>query len=559
MPYRLFATLLSGALAVVAFSQTPSSVNPVSTGKTEVNLDVASPLLPFVVVQFRVNTDPVLFANLNGLRPAHAFKSRSDKWVLAAPSVKAATEIARRLSKDGTLASVYQDRIVPLQRYWAPNDPYYNYNNPQGHPGQWHLRNTANIGGANIDARVWGAWQRDITGQGVTIGICDDSFQTTHPDLAPGYSAADSYDFGQLDGNPDPVAGSDVHGISVAGVAGGRGGNGIGITGAAPLATLAGLRLPFSGGVSASAWEDALLYRSSGAIRTIQIKNHSYGVPAPYYRSDVEVAALESSIAAGTIHVWAAGNSRGGPGEDANKAATQSVPGQVVVAALGETGVYSYYSSFGADVAVTAPSSSDTIGITTTDRMGSGGYNGHADSDYTTGFGGTSSASPLVAGVMALVKQVQPALDGRMAKHLLAISSDVVDAGDYTVSSDSGWRTNAAGIRFNQNYGFGLVNADRLTANAVNYKGVTPLVTEDTGKVNVAAAIPEMNYTGITRKFTINRNVPIEEMVITLGLTHTATGDIRVYLTSPSGYRCRLLLNNPYDGSDIDGEWRAYT
>ncbi|RYG42688.1 hypothetical protein EON79_18390, partial [bacterium] len=368
------------------------------------------------------------------------------------------------------------------------------------------------------------------------------------------------YDFGQLDGNPDPVAGSDVHGISVAGVAGGRGGNGLGITGAAPLATLAGLRLPFSGGISASAWMDVLLYHSSGSTRTIQIKNHSYIIVQPYIEVPEERAALTESIEAGTIHVWAAGNNRGGPGEDSNKADSQSVPGQIAVAALGANGVYSYYSSFGANVAVTTPSGNENIGITTTDRMGSGGYNGHADSDYTTGFSGTSSAAPLAAGVLALVKQVQPALDGRFAKHLLAISSDVVDATDYSISSDSGWRVNAGGIRFNQNYGFGLINADRLTANAVNYKGVTPLVTEDTGTISTGLAIPDNNYTGVSRKFTLNSNTPLEEMVVTLNLSHTYAGDLRVYLISPSGYRSRLLVNSPYDGTEMNGStWTAST
>ncbi|RYG33046.1 hypothetical protein EON81_19165, partial [bacterium] len=557
MPNRLFATLLTGAMAVVALSQTTSQL------KSEVDLEVVSPLLPQVVVQIPGGTSPTLFGTTYGLKPIRTLRSRNDVWIFAAPSVAAATEATLRIGRDGTIESVFQDRIVPLERHWEPNDPYYAYNSPSGYPGQWHLRNTGNVGGANIDARVWGAWQRDITGQGVTIGICDDSFETTHPDLSPGYSAADSYDFGQLDGNPDPVADSDRHGISVAGVAGGRGGNGIGITGVAPLATLAGLRLPFSGGVSASAWVDAILYRSSGATRTIQIKNHSYGVTVPYASQSAEVNATQTSIAAGTIHVWSAGNSRAGNGngngqnEDANKAATKNIPGQVVVAALGSNGLFSYYSSYGASVAVTAPSSSNTMSITTTDRVGSLGYNGHADTSYTTGFGGTSSAAPLVAGVLALVKQVQPALDGRMAKHLLAISSDVVNATDSSVASDGGWRTNAAGVQFNQNYGFGLINADRLTANALNYSGVTALETEDTGTIGTNVAIPENNQTGVSRTFQIARNVPLEEMVVTLNLSHTATGDLRVYLTSPSGYRSRLLVNNNFDGTNIGGNWRV--
>jgi len=46
--------------------------------------------------------------------------------------------------------------------------------------------------------------------------------------------------------------------------------------------------------------------------------------------------------------------------------------------------------------------------------------------------GGTSSATPLAAGIVALAKQVQPALNVRFAKHLLVRSSALVDPNDPT-------------------------------------------------------------------------------------------------------------------------------
>ncbi|RYG49054.1 hypothetical protein EON79_02570, partial [bacterium] len=283
-----------------------------------------------------------------------------------------------------------------------------------------------------------------------------------------------------------------------------------------------------------------------------------------------EVAALQASLDAGTIHVWSAMNERGSDHpllgavvEDTNKAALQATPKNITVAALGADGKFSSYSNYGASVAVTAPSSSGPglPSITSTDRLTNGvGYDGIPGyPDYTNNFGGTSSSAPLVAGVLALAKEVQPALNARFAKHLLAISSDLVDPTDTTVTSDGGWRTNAAGIRFNQNYGFGLINADRLTSNAVLYSGVTPLESELITTTNVNASIPNNSPNGRVRTFQIASSKPLEEMVVNLNLTHPKSGDIQAYLTSPSGYRVRIWSLNPKEARNFNQAWRVST
>src|SRR5262249_35478857 len=285
----------------------------------------------------------------------------------------------------------------------------------------------------------------------------------------------------------------DMHGTAVAGVAAARGGNGIGGTGAAPLANLAGLRCDFSKWFQTDAmFVDATLYHSSGTNTHIKVKNHSYSNSTEYTPNQAQADALAMSTAAGTIHCSSAGNGRDFWGADANQAQPQNSPDAISVAAMGSSGLFATYSSYGANVFVTAPSSSDRstgyltfeFSITTTDLMGIYGYcpvigfDHFPDEGYTSVFGGTSSASPLVAGVMALGKQAQPNLNTRFAKHLLAITSDVVDANDKTIEGDgdgvtpgSAWRKNAAGYYFNQNYGMGLINADAFTRLATQYTG----------------------------------------------------------------------------------------
>jgi kexin len=311
---------------------------------------------------------------------------------------------------------------------------------------------------------------------------------------------------------------------------------------------------------------DATRYRSSGAEAFIQVKNHSYGVNEPFAPTPEDVIALADSTAAGTIHTFSAGNNRGQPGQDSNKKDLQKSPDSITVAALGSSGVFATYSNFGACVFVTAPSSSNRQGEVrspSTDREAGLGYNQtDADSDpmpaleYTSSFGGTSASAPVVAGVMGLLKQANPAANTRFAKHLLARTSDVVDAADNTTNSDGGWRTNAAGFRFNQNYGFGLVDAEELVSLAPRYLGVTPLVTVDTGEQVVGEAIPDNSAVGLTRQVVVSGAdlAPLEEVLVSLRVTHAYRGDLEAYLTSPSGYASRVFIRSANDGGD-DIDW----
>lgn len=510
-----------------------------------------------LLVFLRPGGAPARFAGL-GLRVRRGLRSRRDAWVLRAASPEAAARALARLRLDPTVEAVYLNpRTDNVRNAFVPNDPFFPENSPPGFPGQWHLKNTQTPG---LDARVEGAWNQDFTGLGVTIGIVDDSLQTTHPDLSPNVSAADCFDFGQDDTNPGPVNPDDRHGTSVAGVAAARGGNAVGITGAAPFAKLAGLRIDFPNQTAAD-FADATMFNSTGGSPTIQVKNHSYGPSIPYAPRPVESPALSASAAAGTVHVFSAGNERGAFAQDSNKKELLANPDSIPVAALGSNGLVASYSNFGANVFVTAPSSSSGFrAVTTTDNVGEGsGFNGGGDPfpnpDYTSGFGGTSSAAPLVAGVVALVRQANPAANPRMVKHLLALTSDVVDPGDSSIQSDGGWKTNGAGFKHNQNYGFGLVDAAGLVNAAQQYTGVTPLQTASTGTVAVNGAIPDDSPAGLTQFINSTVTTPLEEVLVTLNVTHQWRGDVEAFLTSPQGTTSRLMIRSSSD----DGTSLAWT
>jgi subtilisin family serine protease len=101
-----------------------------------------------------------------------------------------------------------------------------------------------------------------------------------------------------------------------------------------------------------------------------------------------------------------------------------------------------YYSQFGSELDVVAPSSGGTNDITTTDRMGTDGYD---TSNYTSTFGGTSSATPLVAGIAAVIIADNPALTSAEVRTILQEGADKI--GPYAYSGDR-----------NDFYGYGRVN-----------------------------------------------------------------------------------------------------
>lgn len=526
-----------------------------------------------ILVRLAPGTDPKAFAQRQGLAYQRTLVSDPDLHVLTAESQEKAAALVNSVKTlsltrglvpaDTSLRNAWINKLsLNKSMAFVPNDPYFPNDNPPGFPGQWHLVFTNHT---QWDAAVQGAWNRDLTGTNVMIGICDDGVDHAHPDLSPGYSPADSYDFVDKDPDPSPVLNSDNHGTSVAGVAAARGGNGLGVTGSAPLASLAGLRILNKSSTTAD-YVDATLFHSAGTNRNIRVKNHSYGISTPFIDSSAERDAFQISADAGTIHCLAAGNDRESSTEDSNKTSIQTSPHVINVAALSSTGIFASYSCFGANVFVTAPSSSFRAGefdITTTDRLGTNGYNNfetstnpYPDLDYTADFGGTSSACPLVAGIMALGLQANPNMTVRLAKHLLARTSDRVDPGDTTETSDGGWKTNAAGFAFNQNYGFGKINADRFTRLAADYCAVTPLIVY--GHSQPAAVDLPLNAGQCAQfSFSLSGTNPLETVELGLVITNIVCRDLEVYLTAPTGTRSRMLMRGVHDTNSAvdDLEW----
>jgi len=510
--------------------------------------------LPEVVVQLEPGVSVERVAKAAGLKVLR--KSRLEgAWLLAARDVAAAERAASSLSRTQGVRGAFVNQKLPhAHRSFVPNDPYFSIDFPEpASGGQFNLHNPQRPG---HDTNLMPIWAEGVTGEGVTIGIVDNGIEIAHPDLAPNVSAADSIDIASGSLDPSPRYEGDDHGTFVAGCAVARGGNGIGITGAAPYARLAGIRTD-DRRYTAEHVAAAIGYRSEGARPAIPVKNHSYGTSIPFEDQTLVCDTYTRTGAVGTIHVIAGGNARGEAVQDGGKDAVNNVPTNIVVGALRVDGRFARYSTFGANLTTTAYGGeySAWFGHVSTDRTTvARGYSAtprnllDAEGNYAKALNGTSFTAPVVAGVMALGKQAQPRLNARWAKHLLARTCVQNDPNDD--SPVGGWTTNGAGFHYNPNYGFGQIDATAFVRLARATGAPTPVRIAKLPKVEVRTDVADLRT--VTRAFNVSETRPLEEVLVNFDITHRRRGHLEAYLVSPAGTRSRLFIRSAGDtGRDI--------
>ena len=375
----------------------------------------------------------------------------------------------------------------------APNDTLYSFN-PANSGYQWHLKNTGENGGtAGVDVNIEAVWG-SYTGVGITVGVIDDGLQTDHPDLATNVNTAIDYNWndGSVD-DPSPTLG-DSHGTSCAGVIASVSGNSIGGMGAAPDASLVGLRLigqvaSDSQEAESVSWED----------QAIDIKSNSWGPPDGFATLDDAGTLVKAELAGsvvdgrggkGTIHVWAAGN--GGDNDDVNYDGYANSVYTIAVGAVTDNGERSWYSDPGAAKLVSAPSNGDLTdqGVTTTTTSG----------EYTYDFGGTSSATPLVAGIVALMLEANPNLGWRDVQEILVQSARKINP------THSSWSDNGAGIPFSHDYGAGLIDAALAVSMSENWTNLGTHQNYSTSLPIGFTSIPDNSANGVSVSFTVPSN-----------------------------------------------------
>ena len=367
----------------------------------------------------------------------------------------------------------------------------------------------------------------------------------------------------QLQALPPPKRLYQSHGTSVAGVAAATGNNGMGVTGVAPEASLAGLKI-LLGEVPAELninpddpsfpeWEDqqqakALSYKN----QEIDIYNNSWGPadplegPGPKALAALKESVLKGRGGLGNIYVWGAGNGLE-DNDNVNYDGYANSRYTIAVGAIGADGVQAPYSEPGAAMLVTAYSDNNAVGITTT-AAGFVGDKPNSSSQYTNQFGGTSSAAPLVSGVVALMLEANPNLTWRDVQHILATTAVKNDA------QDSDWTINGAGYHVNHKYGFGTVDATAAVKAAKAWQTVASERSATSGEVEINSFVPDNRALGLTSLIHIGQNLALESVEVVFDAQHEYRGDLQVTLTSPDGTQS-ILAEKHRDDGDHYSKW----
>ncbi len=375
-------------------------------------------------------------------------------------------KVASYLQKISMVKLAEPDLDALLDEYDAPisiNDTLFLH--------QWHLKNDGFVPDvdyrlkAGADSKVVAAWNRlgNSGSSQVVIAVIDNGFDLMHSDLKN--KIFKPYDLWNkssniIQGDPQFTHGTPCASVALAAM------NGTGIVGSAPNARF----MPISG--------TSYSIRATEEMFEVAVKNGadiiscSWGTtdpnlaPGPQKEAAIAKAAREGRNGKGCVILYAGGND---DLDYLNYYATH--PDVIAVGASTSQDKHASYSNRGRELTIVAPSNGDwpiTAARASWDEgttiRGPGAFRYWADgvsrgSGYKH-FGGTSSATPLVAGICALMLSANPELSAKEVKEILTQTADKIGSPSEYVNG------------YSVKFGYGRVNADRAVAEAIRRKDI---------------------------------------------------------------------------------------
>ncbi len=528
-----------------------------------------------MTIQFQGDVDAetrAALASAMGLRELKPVDGLTNTFVyeLTNQAQENPLKLSNRLTRSPQIIVAEPNIVIKSQPYYAPRDTHYNK--------QWYLHNNGGnqlASSAHIAAEK--AWDLTRGVRSVVVAISDDSVDINHPDFQGVGKIVAPLDLKGRDSMPLPDAASDNHGTACAGVAVAEE-NGKGVVGVAPGCALMPIRT--TGFLDDESVEQIFNWAIDKGASVISC---SWGASAIYFplslrqKAVINKAATKGRKGKGCVILFAAGNANrpingilneSGWPNDVIKGRVKWLsgfavhPDVIAVAASNSLNKKSAYSNWGTGISVCAPSNNAPpgmwlqetgyigtpptvkgnlpgLGVFTTDRMGVAGYD---QSDFTPYFGGTSSATPVVAGVAALILSVNPNLTAQEVRLILQQSADkIVDPdpdpqlgtrmGNYDKNGYCQW------------FGYGKVNAFKAVQMAQNQRLSQQQISRQVVQENnQAVAIPDNNINGVASSINITETSPIQDIQVTVEIDHSFLGDLELWLVAPNGDK--VLLQN---------------
>jgi subtilisin-like proprotein convertase family protein len=554
------------------------------------------------------------FAGRYGLVKKAAYSDRDFLFQLTNHTGMNPVKLVVKLMEEEPLVDVAEHDLnqrMSTYQFSVPVDPEYSK--------QWHLH--TNFNDPDYDARSCtlceDSWNllNDFGSEEVVIAVSDDGCKLDHHDFdSPEKFAGWAYFRGErlvtavdIDADPNEmyIPGSN-HGTSCNGVIGGEI-DAVLTVGAAADCQLLPIQWESSGPslfVSDSKMLTALNYISDKA----DVMSNSWGgVPTSLWALPVinrikALALTGGRRGKGIVFLWAAGNEnclinhsadqevpydhgvevQGGAlvwvGVNTTRVFRNNlvgIPGVMHVAALASTAKRSHYSNYGPGIGLCAPTSNSHayyrmtvrgLGITTTTGESSG---------VTNSFGGTSSATPLVAGIAALTISANPNLSAlEVISILKQTASKDLDFTGYPVTPPASFDNNTiwdvspiapfdSGDFINNGdaegswspwFGHGRVDAAAAVAEALNRNQQSGDQSFQ-GSSSPDKSIPDNSSRGIKNKIMSNDEFVIGAIKVSVDITHSYIGDLMVSLISPSGTMVPLHDRSGGSANDLHAEF----
>ena len=340
----------------------------------------------------------------------------------------------------------------------TPNDPLYNL--------QWAANNTGATNqyngtvGADIDLDE--AWDITQGNSAIRIAVIDEGVQRSHPDLI---NNIDPMGFGLVAANAttgDVLSTARSHGTSCAGIISAEANNNIGVAGVAPLCKIIPVNLTINTAGNFGSFTQltqCIDWAWNNAGADVLSNSWGGGTPSSLVHDAIIRATSLGRGGKGALVIFASGNNDAGLSSPAIYKETIAVGAMSMCyqrkSGASCDGEYWWGSNYGTGLDITAPG----VKIATTRVTGTGTA---PNADYNLTFNGTSSATPFVSGVAALVLSINNNFTQAEVREILEKSARKVSGFTYTQVE---YQPNGT---WNAQMGHGLLNAKNAVLLAQN-------------------------------------------------------------------------------------------